>query len=498
MDARGAYGALERRFKHLADLRGAVAVLQWDSAAMMPPGGAGARADQLETLALLAHRTLAAPEIVDLLAAAATAELDDWQRANLGEMRREWLHTTAADEALVAALTRATSECEHRWRTARAANDFAGVQPLLARVLARVREVAAAKAAAMGCEPYDALLDEYEPGARAERIDAIFAAVEAFLPGLRDAALAAQARRPAPLPLSGPFPIARQRALCERLMGVVGFDFAHGRLDVSHHPFCGGVPTDVRITTRFAADDFAQSLMAVLHECGHAGYERGLPKVWDGQPVGRARSMSLHESQSLLLEMQVCRSPAFVAFAAPLMREAFGGDGPEWSADNLVRHYLRVAPGLIRVDADEITYPAHVILRYRLERALLSGDLPLGDLPGAWAEGMRRHLGLSPPDDRDGCLQDIHWFGGSFGYFPTYTLGAMTAAQLYDAAGGQVPDLEVGIRAGELQPLRAWLGANVHGLASLLPTEDLITRATGRPLDPAIYRRALERRYLSI
>jgi carboxypeptidase Taq len=237
--------------------------------------------------------------------------------------------------------------------------------------------------------------------------------------------------------------------------------------------------------------------MHVLHETGHALYERGLPADWRLQPVGRACGMSVHESQSLLVEMQACRSPEFIAFAAPLLREAFGGDGPAWAAENLVGHSHRVERGLIRVDADEVTYPAHVILRTRLERAMLAGDLPLPDLPAAWNAGMDALLGVVPPDDRDGCLQDIHWFNGAWGYFPTYTLGAMTAAQLYAAALAAVPDIPTAIGRGDFVPLMGWLRQNVHAQGSLLTTDELLTAATGRPLDPEVFRGHLEARYLA-
>jgi carboxypeptidase Taq len=207
--------------------------------------------------------------------------------------------------------------------------------------------------------------------------------------------------------------------------------------------------------------------------------------------------MSLHESQSLLLEMQACRSRAFIGFAAPLMREAFGGDGPAWQPDNLYRLATRVAPDYIRVDADEMTYPAHIMLRYRLEKALVAGDLEVADLPGAWAEAMRDGLGLTPPDDRLGCLQDIHWSVGLFGYFPTYTLGAITAAQMFDAARSAEPDIEPGIGRGDFAPLFAWLRANVHGLGASLSTKALVEQATGRPLDTAVFKAHLEARYLA-
>ena len=492
-----AYDALERRFKRIGVLRGADAVLDWDRQTMMPRGGAGDRAEQSAALALVCHEMLTDGDVGGLLDRAEADEaLDGWRRANLAEMRRRWTHASAVEPRLVEAMTRATAACEMRWREARPANDFAGFAPPLEEVLHLVRETAAAKAAALGRSPYDALLDAYEPHGRSADIDAVFERLGAFLPGFLARVIEHQSRAPAPLVPEGPFSFDAQRALGRRLMDAIGFDFDHGRLDVSDHPFTGGTPDDVRITTRYHADDFTRSLMAVLHETGHALYERGLPPDWRYQPVGEAAAMSLHESQSLLLEMQACRSRAFVAFAAPLMRAAFGGEGAAWQADNLYRLYTRVVPGLIRVDADEVTYPAHVMLRYRLEKALVAGDLAVADLPGAWNDGMAELLGVTSPDDRDGCMQDIHWAVGLFGYFPTYTLGAMTAAQLFDAATRADGDIEPGLARGDFAPLLGWLGANVHALGASLAPAALIERATGRSLDAAVFEAHLEARYL--
>jgi carboxypeptidase Taq len=252
----------------------------------------------------------------------------------------------------------------------------------------------------------------------------------------------------------------------------------------------------VRITTRYDEGDFGRALMAVLHETGHALYQQGLPAEWRCQPVGRARGMAVHESQSLLLEMQACRSLAFLGFAAPILRAAFRGDGPAWEAEALYCRQIRVGRTLIRVDADEVTYPAHVILRYRLERAMLAGDFAPAELPGAWAEGLRALLGVSPADDREGCLQDIHWYDGIWGYFPTYTLGALIAAQLFEAACRAIPQLEATIAAGDFMPLLGWLREKVHAKGSLLSTAELVESASGEALGTASFARHLRRRYL--
>jgi carboxypeptidase Taq len=497
VNAATAYPALEARFRRMNLVRDAIAMLDWDGAAMMPDGGAEARAEQVATLKIVVHEQATDPALADLFDAAGQgAGLDEWQAANLREMRRDWRHATALPADLVEARSRAVSASEMRWRAARKANDFAGLLPSLRAVLDLTREVASIKAAKLGCGKYDALLDEYEPGGSAAEIDAIFADLAAFLPGFTERVLERQAKLPAAFPLDGPFPAAAQKALAEDLMRAVGFDFAHGRLDTSHHPFCGGVPDDVRLTTRWDESDFAKGLMGVLHETGHAMYERGLPKAWRNQPVGFARGMSAHESQSLLVEMQAARSPEFLSYLAPKAAAAFGRSGPAWTAANFKRIYHRVRRGLIRVDADEVTYPAHVILRYRLERALIEGGMDLADLPGAWNDGMRELVGIVPTDDRDGCLQDVHWPGGAWGYFPTYTLGAMTAAQLFDAARRADPSIPAALAAGDFAPLMAWLRPNVHELGSLVSTRDILVRATGRPLDAAVFKAHLTARYL--
>ncbi len=489
-----AYRSLETRFKRMNLVRDAIAMLEWDSAAMMPDGGSNARAEQVATLKVLAHEQACDPALADLFAAARADE--PWQAANLREMRRDWLHATAIPADLVEARSKAVSECEMRWRSARKANDFKGLLASMRRVLDLTKQVATIKAEKLGRSKYDSLLDEYEPGGSSAEIDAIFDDLAAFLPAFTNAVLERQAKAPAPMKLEGPFPAAAQKALAHDLMAGVGFDFAHGRLDTSHHPFCGGVPDDVRLTTRWDENDFAKGLMGVLHETGHAMYERGLPARWRNQPVGFARGMSAHESQSLLVEMQASRSDAFLKFLAPKAAAAFGKSGPAWTAENFARVYRRVSRGLIRVDADEVTYPAHVILRYRLERALIEDRMDLADLPAAWNEGMKALIGVVPPDDRDGCLQDIHWPGGAWGYFPTYTLGAMTAAQLFAAAKKADPGIEPGLSKGDFAPLMAWLRANWHGLGSSLSTSEMLVRATGKKLDAAVFKAHLKARYL--
>jgi carboxypeptidase Taq len=489
-----AYRALETRFKRGADLYGALSMLQWDHQVMMPPGGNAVRAEQMATLRQIAHELLTSAETGDLLDQAASEALDPWQAANLREMRRRYVHATALTSDLVVATVRAAAEAEMRWREARPSADFALLRPALEEVVRLTREKAAAKSAALGLPLYDALLDGYEPGMRSAEIDALFAPLAAFLPDFLEQVLGRQA---APLPITATFPAARQKALGERLMAALGFEFDHGRLDESLHPFCGGVPDDVRMTARYDERDLASGLMAVLHETGHALYNAGLPAAWRHQPVGAPRSTGVHESQSLLIEMQVCRSRAFLGYLAPLLGATFEVDGAAFTADNLYRQATRVERSLIRVDADEVTYPLHIILRYRLEQALLGGDLEVADLPGAWNDGMKELLGIVPPSDREGVLQDIHWPTGAFGYFPCYTLGALMAAQLFEALAAAVPELAAEIGRGEFGSLLGWLRANIHEQGSLPETQELLVQATGRPLTPQPFLAHLERRYLA-
>ncbi len=492
-----AYLRLERQFRRAAMLGEAASVLNWDRAAMMPAGGAPARAEQLAQLHALRHETLCRPETDDLLQAAeADRGLDSWQRANVAEMRRCWAHATALPEDLVVALTRATSACEAVWRDARAAGEYASVLPTFEAVLGLVREAAAAKAAKLGLSPYDALLDEYEPGARKADIDRVFARLERELPPIVAKALDRQATRRAPIRPEGRFPAESQRQLARKLMATLGFDFNHGRLDVSAHPFCGGVPGDIRLTTRCDESDFVGGLMSTLHETGHALYEMGLPESWRGQPVGEARGMCLHESQSLLIEMQVCRSREFFDFLSPILREYLSIGLAAADPVNLHALATRVRPGFIRVDADEATYPLHVVFRYRLEQAMLAGELRPRDLPSAWNEAMIRHIGLVPPTDREGCLQDIHWFDGAFGYFPSYTLGALAAAQLSAAARRALPGLFQDIARGQIAPLIGWMREHVHARASSASTAEIVAAATGRALNADDFLAHLRARYL--
>ena len=463
------YRALHRQFARIGDLQHAEAMLSWDEAVMMPRGGGAGRADSLATLAGVVHTMISDPRIGEWAdAAAQESELGEWERANVREIRRTWRRARALPESLVVEFSRETARCEQAWRLARPENAWDAMVEPLSRVVELSRQQAEHLGSALGMDPYDALMDGFEPEVRRSVIDPIFDQLKGALPAVIDAALGAQRE---PLPMPGPFTDAQQAALARNLMRRLGFDFERGRLDTSHHPFCGGDPDDTRITTRYNPDKFLESMFAVLHETGHAMYEQGLPIDWRRQPVGSSGGMALHESQSLFMEMQVCRSLEFLQFAAPIVRESLDCDDhdPAWSAENLHRAATRVERGFIRVDADEVTYPLHVILRYELEQDLIAGAMRVADIPDAWDAKMTEYLGRSTAGNfSDGCMQDVHWFAGLIGYFPTYTLGALTAAQLFAAA--RAAGVADAIRQGDFEPLVGWLRTNVHGQASARTT----------------------------
>jgi carboxypeptidase Taq len=495
---------LEQRFRRIAHLQHIHAIMQWDEAVMMPPAAGAERADALATLGVVLHEHLTAPELGAWLDAAeaerAAGKLGDAQAANLREMKRVLRRANALPASLVEALARAQLRCEQAWRVQRSANDWPAFQKNLAEVVQRKREAAAALGEALGVSRYDALLDEFEPFCSSAKIDALFAQLRAFLPALIDSVIERQRAQPFLTP-RGPFPQQAQAQLGRSLMAAVGFDMQRGRLDVSHHPFCGGVASDVRVTTRYEEADFSSGLLGVLHETGHAKYEQGRPRELREQPVGEARGMSVHESQSLLQEMQISRSREFLTFAAPHIAQAFpdaAAAQPEaFSAANLFRMMTRVARSKIRVNADEVTYPCHILIRYDIERKLIDGGLEVKDIPDAWDQGMRELLQISSGDDhRDGCMQDVHWAAGAFGYFPTYTLGAMTAAQLFAAVQRALPDVREQIAKGQFDAINQFLAKNVWSQASLHTTDELLTQATGEPLNAKHFEAHLKRRYL--
>ena len=491
------YQQLEQEFRRLHAFRGALSLLRWDAAVMMPRGSADVRGEQLAALETEYHALLTAPRVTRLLdrAQANSQGLEDWQLANLREMRRQRDHAIATPTALISRLARATSRAEVQWMEARQKSDFSVFAPHLEEVVALVRDKAALLGQALNLQPYDALVDEFTSGITTQDIDTLFKALSRKLPTLINETIELQAKTP-PLPLTGKFTASKQRQLAVDVMKALGFPFDRGRLDESEHPFTEGVPGDIRVTTRFDPNDPFNGLLGALHESGHAMYDLGLPLAWRDQPVGRDRGMALEESQSLLLEMIVGRSRPFVRYLKPLLEKHYGVSGTEWDIDNLYRHLNRVRRSLIRVDADELTYPLHIMLRYDLEKKILGGDLAIRNIPEAWNAYMEQRLSIRPQNDVEGCLQDIHWAVGSFGYFPSYALGAIIAAQFWDSLHAQRPGVDEEIASGQFGGLFEWLRDNVHSLGAKVSIQDLMKSASGKPLSAAASLRYLETKYL--
>lgn len=491
------YHQLEQEFRKLHAFRSAASMLRWDSAVLMPRGSSDLRGEQLAALETECHARLTSPRVSRLLdrAEANVPGLEDWQRANLREMRRERDHAIATPHTLISRLAKVTSRAEVKWLEAKHKSDFSLFAPHLEEVVSLIRNKASLLGKAMNLDPYDALLDEFSPGMTTQQIDAIFTPLARRLPGLIHDVIEAQAAR-APLEIAGRFAPSKQRQLALEIMKALGFPFDRGRLDESEHPFTGGVPGDIRITTRFSPTDLLTGLMGVLHEIGHAMYDVGLPEAWRGQPVGSDRGMAMQESQSLLLEMIIGRNRPFLRYLKPLLEKTFGVSGPEWEVENLYQLLIRVRRSLVRVDADEVTYPVHIMLRYEIENEILKGELKIKDLPEAWNARIQDRLGVRPANDAEGCLQDVHWAVGSFGYFPSYAIGAVIAGQLYESLRADRPELDEEMAAGQFAGLIGWLAQNVHGLAASVSTPDLIKNATGKPLSAAAWVRYVEGKYL--
>ncbi len=478
------YSELMRRAKTVALLQSCSSVLHWDQQTQMPKAGAAHRGEQLALLARLAHKEATDPKIRELLieAEAEPHDADSFEAANLREFRHSFDRARKIPPRLVEELARATALANEAWAEARAAADFAKFRPHLETIVALKRE----EAAAVGwtAHPYDALLDEYEPGATTGELTALFAELSAGLvPLLR--AIADSKHRPDRSVLERDFPVERQKLFAESAAAAVGFDFRAGRLDTTTHPFCSGFgPGDCRITTRYNPRAFHEAFFGVLHEAGHGLYEQNLPADRFGEPAAQSCSLGIHESQSRLWENLVGRGRPFWDHFFPRLRQAFPSVA-DVDADAFHRAINDVRPSFIRVEADEATYNLHVALRFEIEQALVKGDLPVADVPAAWNAKFRELFGLDVPNDREGCLQDIHWSFGGLGYFPTYSLGNLYAAQFLRAARRALPDLDDAFRRGDFRPLAGWLTANIHAHGRRFRAGRLCERVTGSPLSVA-------------
>ena len=459
------------------DLGQAQQALEWDQQVMMPPGGVEQRSHQLAALAAVVHGRVSDPAFGELIAGLeAEAELPEAACADVREARRAFDRAVKIPERLVQARAEACSLAQSAWERARAGNDFAAFRPHLERVVALTREQAAAVGGG-----YDALLDDYEPGMTEAGLREVFTDLKAQLVPLLDAVRGAS-RRPDPALLTRRFPVAGQQAFCAAVLKDMGFDLQAGRFDVSAHPFTSGTLRDVRLTTRYLEDGLGSALFGTIHEGGHGLYEQGLDPDRYRDPAGQACSMGIHESQSRLWENLIGRSRAFWSHYYEPLRRACPGVLDGVAPDAFYAAVNAVAPSLVRVEADEATYNLHIILRFELESDLVAGRIEVRDLPALWGAGMKASLGLEPPDDRLGVLQDIHWSAGLFGYFPTYALGNLYAAQFMEQMKRDLPDLDAQVARGELGGVKGWLNRAIHVHGRIWTAPELCRRVTGTAL----------------
>jgi len=473
------------------------AILGWDQETMMPSGGVAHRSRQLAQLARMGHELATSRALAEALGEceadpSLSADPMSPQAANLREIRVAFDRATRLPASLVEEFARVSSVAMHEWAAARKASDFAKFQPWLEKIVDLCRQKAACLGVPRGGEPWDALADLYEPGATAAMVEGVFAPLRIQLQTLVSD-LMAGSRKPSNRFNEFAIPFDRQEKLVRFVAEKIGFDFSRGRLDRSTHPFCSGSHcNDIRLTTRFTETCLNDGLGSTMHEAGHGMYEQGLPEAHIGEPLGRAVSLGIHESQSRMWENQVGRSRQFWNWLHAHLPEFLGDGAKSFSRDQLYEAANVVEPGFIRVEADEATYNLHVMIRFEIERALLKGDLAVGDVPGVWNAKYREYLGLVVPDDRRGCLQDIHWSMGSMGYFPTYTLGNLYCAQLFEAALKAMPDLLAQFERGEFESLKRWLNVNIHAHGMRYRPHDLCQRVTGKPLSADALMRYLD------
>ncbi len=478
------YREVCRYARRTAVLTSIDAVLAWDERTQMPSAGAEHRAEQSTLLAGLIHQRWVDPKFGQQLEELAESRLAADPQSDAAvivrRLRRQCQKRVKLPQTLVEELARTAVLGQQAWQEGRKKSDFLSFRPLLEKTIELKRQ----QAEALGYPqcPYDALLDEYEPEELTANVGRVLASLREALVPLA-AEIQQSRRRPNTAVLRGKFPVEVQEQFGREAAAAIGFDFARGRLDVTAHPFCTGLgPHDCRITTRYDRQFFNSAFFGILHEAGHGIYEQGLPTEHYGLPLGEAVSLGIHESQSRLWENFVGRGRAFWTFFDPLARQRFPAALGDVALDEFYFAMNDVRPSLIRVEADEATYNLHILVRFELERALLDGGLRPSDLPDAWNEKYRQYLGITPSDDRSGVLQDIHWSAGLVGYFPTYSLGNLYAAQLFTQAKAELGDLEEALARGDFRPLKDWLREKVHRHGQRYTAAELVERVTGRPL----------------
>jgi len=474
--AEGAYDDLLDRVGRISNVSHAEELLSWDQQVMMPEGGTPARSRQLSALSAVEHDLLTADELGALLDELEASSLDDDQRAVVREVRREQERAVRVPTDLVERISAASSEALTAWREAKEADDFAAFAPHLEELVELKRQYA--EHVDPDRDPYEVLFEEYEPCLPLDHAEDVLIDLRDAVVPLVDEIRASDADL-ATDTFAGTFAAEAQEELMREALDLLGYPWERGRLDEAPHPFSTGTAYDARITTRYDESEPIGALLSTIHEFGHATYTLGLPDEAYGTPLGEARDLSIHESQSRLWENHVGRSTAFWELFLPRVVEAFPDVG-DVSVRDAYEAVNAVDPSnLIRVEADELTYHLHIVLRFEIERDLIRGDLAVEDVPAVWNEKMASYLGVRPETDAEGCLQDVHWSHGAFGYFPTYSLGSVVAAQLFDAAERDLGGLDGRIREGEFDPLHEWLTEGIHRHGKRFETNELVRRATG-------------------
>ncbi|KAK3828627.1 MAG: putative carboxypeptidase [Benniella sp.] len=526
---RSLYDQLCVRFKDVKRLQGIGALLSWDQEVNMPPKAATTRAQQLGLLATLSHEAGTAPVLGSLLEEIQkrdlSKELNPYEVANVRLMNKSYKHDTVLPAELVQESAELSSAASNAWAKARQQSDFSMFAPFLEKQIKIVREQVSRKIkgglyeevqklnektrASLNLKSsdecykgyYQVLLDTYESGFKEEQLQVLFSDLKKNIVPLIAKIKAKNFQHDNGF-LATDWDVQKQTQFSHRIAKEIGFDTEAGRLDVSTHPFTGGAhPTDVRMTTRYTINNFPEGINGTIHETGHSLYEQGRNKEYDDLPVNQALSLGIHESQSLLWERMVGLSKPFWTYSLPLLKEEFPEhkDLQSVTPEQFYNVFNRVEPGFIRVEADEVTYPMHVILRYEIEKALVEGDITVDQVPDVWNAKMKEYLGLDVDEDREGCLQDTHWAVGLIGYFPTYTLGSIYAVQIFEAAKAAIPDLDEHLAKGEFHVLKSWLNKNIHEQGSLRESgDDLIRDLTGRPLDSQLYVKYLTDKYTEI
>ena len=480
-----AYEELVQRGREISTLASSYAVLEWDHQVNMPPQGSELRAEQTSQLYGIIHQIVTDPRIDELLHTCEDSDLmkdpESIEAANIHELRHQYDKEKKLPKDFVEEFQKTTSLAHNIWAEARGKNDFSIFKPSLDKILDMCRK----KADYFGYEgePYNALLDNYEPGATVEEIGVVFEKLQVELVELLQKIQKAS-DKPDKTIIEREYDVNLQKIFGEMVAASMGYDFKQGRLDIATHPFTIGMgPGDTRITTRYNPKRINDALFGTIHEAGHALYEMGLDKKNHfGTPVGESASLGIHESQSRMWENNVGRSRSFWNYYYPIAQRIFRKSLIDVSLDDFYRAVNFVEPSLIRVEADEVTYSLHIMLRFEIERAMLKGEIKTADVPGEWNSRFEKYLGIKVDSDRNGCLQDVHWSGGSIGYFPTYCLGSLYAAQFFAKAKKDMPDLDEQIGRGELLKLREWLRENIHKHGLRYRAGKLCEKVTGAPL----------------